>query len=158
MPECGHIFNTTFHSEDLTFKTSFDTVIQPDIEKQEKTLEIDKNGSYEVYPDDGCLMSKVVVEANVPERKEEQKEIVKITENDTYFITPEEGKVFSEVVVEVDVGDAERYEGSYNVTPTFEEQKLETKNRVMREDLVVTEIPISRVSNTSGGNTIIIGG
>lgn len=52
----------------------------------------------------------------------------------------------------------EPYEGTYEVTPKFTEQKLLTANKVLAEDVTIEKIPITKVSNTSGGNTIIIGG
>lgn len=57
----------------------------------------------------------------------------------------------------VTVGDYEHYDGDYSVTPKFEQQKLQTKNKVMNFDVEVKEIPVERVANTSGGTTVIIG-
>ena len=56
------------------------------------------------------------------------------------------------------VGDYERYDGDYYVTPKFENQTLKTKNKVMDFDVDVKTIPIEKVANSSGGNTVIIGG
>ena len=61
--------------------------------------------------------------------------------------------------VSVEMGTAGRlpdYEGSYEVTPKLEEQVLPTKNRSMTDDLTVKEVPVSRVSNPSGGKTCTI--
>lgn len=55
------------------------------------------------------------------------------------------------------VGDYKHYEGKYEVKPSFEKQKLNTKNKVMDDDVTVKEIPVTVVSNSSGGNTVIIG-
>ena len=49
------------------------------------------------------------------------------------------------------------YEGDYTVTPTFEDQVLETKQHAMSNDLTVEEIPLFEVSNETG-TTLIIGG
>ena len=54
--------------------------------------------------------------------------------------------------------DLETYKGETVVTPKFEEQKLKTKNLVVEDDISVTAIPVVKVSNSAGGNTIIIGG
>lgn len=54
--------------------------------------------------------------------------------------------------------DLETYKGETVVTPKFEEQKLHTKNLVVEDDISVTAIPVVKVSNSAGGNTIIIGG
>lgn len=58
----------------------------------------------------------------------------------------------------VPVGDYERYDGDYSVTPKFEQQRLQTKNKVMDFDVDVKTIPLEKVANSSGGNTVIIGG
>lgn len=50
------------------------------------------------------------------------------------------------------------YEGDYNITPTFKKQTLPTDNRLLTDSLSVEAIPVVKVSNESGGNTIIIGG
>lgn len=50
------------------------------------------------------------------------------------------------------------YAGPYLVTPKVDnETVLPTKDHIMRSDLVVSEISISRVSNASGGITVTIG-
>lgn len=58
----------------------------------------------------------------------------------------------------VPVGDYEHYDGEYSVTPKFENQTLKTKNKVMDFDVDVKTIPLEKVANSSGGNTVIIGG
>ena len=55
------------------------------------------------------------------------------------------------------VGDAESYEGEYEVTPTVEKQTLQTAKKIMKEDVTVKEIPYAEVSNPAGGTTVIIG-
>lgn len=55
------------------------------------------------------------------------------------------------------VGDYEIYKGDYEVKPSFENQTLKTKNFAMEKDVNVKPISVTKVSNTSGGNTIIIG-
>ena len=53
------------------------------------------------------------------------------------------------------IGD--KYEGDYNITPSVEVQKMETKNKIMLDDVTVNAIPYFDVSNTSGGSTVYIG-
>lgn len=93
-------------------------------------------------------------------RKEEQEKTVTVTENGTEEILPDEGKTLSKVTVVTDVvgGDVKEYKGSYEVTPKFEKQTLPTARKTMRNDVIINEIPITVVSNSSGGNTVIIGG
>lgn len=54
--------------------------------------------------------------------------------------------------------DIDLYDGVYEVTPSFEPQKLETMNKVLKDDFMVKEIPVSITANLSGGNTVYIGG
>lgn len=49
-----------------------------------------------------------------------------------------------------------QYDGPYNVTPSAEEQSLETKGYLMKEDVVVFEIPYLEVQNSAGGYTVSI--
>lgn len=50
-----------------------------------------------------------------------------------------------------------QYEGSYSVTPRLDAVVLPTAGLVMRDDLTVEEIPVSRVTNPQDGLTVIIG-
>lgn len=55
-------------------------------------------------------------------------------------------------------GKLPTYEGEYVVTPkAFVEQKLETKNKSLVDDVTVLEIPYSEVTNPEGGITANIG-
>ena len=49
------------------------------------------------------------------------------------------------------------YNGDYNVIPRVYQQVLETKDKVMLNDVTVENIPLSRVINLSNGYTITIG-
>ena len=53
------------------------------------------------------------------------------------------------------VGDP--YNGDYTVRPLVEPQTLETKHKIMTDDLTILEIPYAEVTNTSGGMTATIG-
>lgn len=48
------------------------------------------------------------------------------------------------------------YEGEYEVIPTLEDQTLETANKTLRNDVLVKEVPVYRVTNESGGYTVTI--
>lgn len=72
---------------------------------------------------------------------------------------------FSEnVPLDVDVGQvievptAPPYKGEYEVIPKFTEEVLKTKNKFMKDNVVVYPIEVARVSNPSGGTTVYIGG
>lgn len=102
---------------------------------------------------------KGVISKTVEEVERQTKEIT-ITENGVVEIVPDSLKLLDKVTVTTDVigGDVAEYKGSYEVTPSLDEQTLPTSRKVMREDVIIKEIPITKVSNTSGGNTVIIGG
>ena len=55
-------------------------------------------------------------------------------------------------------GGGEPYTGSYTVTPTFETQRLATKDRLLKDNVTVDPIAVARVENPAGGKTIFIGG
>ena len=52
---------------------------------------------------------------------------------------------------------AENYEGDYNVIPKTYEQSLLTKNKHMKDNVLIHEIPYYETSNLTG-TTIYIGG
>jgi len=60
--------------------------------------------------------------------------------------------------VSVRSGGGMPYKGDYVVDPRFEAQTLETKDKIMSDDVTVNPIEVARVSNPSGGKTIFIGG
>lgn len=54
--------------------------------------------------------------------------------------------------------EAERYTGDYVVTPSFEADELATKDKVLTDNVTIEAISVKKISNTTGGNTVIIGG
>ena len=52
----------------------------------------------------------------------------------------------------------EEYDGDYKVTPKFTEEVLKTKNKIMKDNVLVYPIEVARVSNPIGGTTVYIGG
>lgn len=61
-------------------------------------------------------------------------------------------------VIKVEAGSRPHYAGPYVVTPDFVSQTLETEGKIMDDDVDVKAIQVEVVSNTSGGNTVYIGG
>lgn len=58
-----------------------------------------------------------------------------------------------------EVSDIKAFTGQYEVVPKPDEATvLETANKKMTDNVTVTPIPYSEVSNEFGGNTITIGG
>ena len=50
------------------------------------------------------------------------------------------------------------YTGSYEVTPVlYDEQELMTINKLMTDNVIVKEIPITSIQNQYGGITVVIG-
>ena len=64
---------------------------------------------------------------------------------------------FGEVTLVHLIGEAEPYVGEYSVIPRVSKQVLETKNKMMTDDLTVCEIPYAEVTNMTGGMTASIG-
>ncbi|MBR5827515.1 MAG: hypothetical protein IKY78_10605 [Clostridia bacterium] len=58
----------------------------------------------------------------------------------------------------IKISEHDEYRGPYTFTPTFENQKIPTKELLMGDDVTVSAIPVVTVSNAAGGNTVIIGG
>ena len=65
---------------------------------------------------------------------------------------------FASEIENLQSSGGETYKGNYQVVPSVLEQTLETKNKYLIDNVTVTTIPFSKVSNTSGGNTVTIGG
>lgn len=51
----------------------------------------------------------------------------------------------------------ETYEGDYTVIPKVSEQELQTKNKMMKENVTIEQIPFHEFSNETG-TTVVIGG
>jgi hypothetical protein len=73
-------------------------------------------------------------------------------ESTNRFFETDFGRI--QAVTETVGGDP--YQGEYIITPKMEAQTLPTKKKVLFEDVTVKEIPVFRVSNTSGGTTVYI--
>lgn len=62
----------------------------------------------------------------------------------------------------ISIGEAsvdKRYEGVYSVTPKpFNRQELNTKNKFLKENVVIEAIPYYQVTNDQNGITVNIGG
>ena len=55
------------------------------------------------------------------------------------------------------VETSDPYTGEYIVIPRVYEQTLETRQKLMTDDVTVREIPVTRTSNPQGGLTVLIG-
>lgn len=50
------------------------------------------------------------------------------------------------------------YHGPYEVTPDFAGAVLETKDKLMAQNVTVHPISVQKTTNPSGGYTVVIGG
>ena len=75
---------------------------------------------------------------------------LRFEEGDAFDLTMEENIILSY--------SGDPYTGAYNVKPDFNGTILETENKIMTDDVTVEPIEVARVSNTSGGTTVYIGG
>lgn len=69
---------------------------------QEKTVDIAVNGTVEIAPDEGYVLSKVITNVDIPEAPTQEK-IINITENGIIEITPDSGYRLSKIIVNVRV-------------------------------------------------------
>lgn len=65
--------------------------------------------------------------------------------------------ISAEIKSSVVGGSYRKYDGDYIVTPTLEEQILETKHKALADDVTILPIPVQRFLNEYGGETVIIG-
>lgn len=87
-------------------------------EEQEKSITVTENGTQNVLPDDGKVLSKVTVITDVPsDAKEEQEKTINIIENGDFEVLPDAGKVLSKVTGTVNVPNAkEEQEKTVTIT------------------------------------------
>lgn len=60
-------------------------------------------------------------------------------------------------IISSEEGKLPDYSGEYIITPSVEEQTMQTKNRTMTNDVTILAIPYAEVSNSTGGKTVTIG-
>ena len=66
------------------------------------------------------------------------------------------GAQFPQEISDISSNDLLYYAGEYTVTPKTSSQTLETRDRVMTENLTVGKIPYFEVTNTANGKTVTI--
>ena len=60
------------------------------------------------------------------------------------------------IITEVIGGDLPYYTGAYVVTPTMEQQSLDTKDKILTNNVTIKKIPMYETTNLSGGTTVYI--
>ena len=82
----------------------------------------------------------------------------KIVELQKLSATIEKKQLFGSVGAKtINVG-GRPYEGEYEVNPMFKKQELSTIGAILQENIVVNSISVNKSANSSGGNTVVIGG
>lgn len=71
---------------------------------------------------------------------------------------PEKLAVALGEAVVVEKGNADYYDGAYDVTPLITAQRLPTRSKTMRDDVRINMIPTREIPNAAGGVTFIVGG
>lgn len=71
---------------------------------------------------------------------------------------PEKLAVALGEAVVVEKGNADYYDGTYDVTPLITAQTLPTRSKTMRDDVRIDMIPTREIPNAAGGVTFIVGG
>lgn len=78
-------------------------------------------------------------------------------QNKTVSMSIQNKKVSMTIQPAVCVGThGQVYDGSYTIIPKVEEQRIETKNKYMMDDVTINSVPFFSVSNSSGGDTVYI--
>lgn len=70
--------------------------------------------------------------------------------------TPHVGISLGGVTVTPVIGDADPYDGDYDVLPLPETQILPTAKKYCENNITVKRIPFYEVSNSGGGTTVVI--
>jgi hypothetical protein len=55
------------------------------------------------------------------------------------------------------VQEPDYYDGAYDIRPSIDSQTVATKDKTMREDLLIEAIPYAEVTNNANGVTVTIG-
>lgn len=93
--------------------------------------------------------NKEILIETIPEFKELEIEVIE-------EIKEQEIEIQQENIV-VEVLNADKYKGEYVISPkAYQEQELDTKNKLLEKNLIVKEVPFFEVSNLEG-TTVYIG-
>lgn len=108
-------------------------------EEQEKSVEITENGTVQVLPDSGKVLSQVNITTNINIKEEQEKIINTQAYNDTSVtIEPDSGKTLSKVTVNIDV--KEEQEKSVEITENGTIEVFPDTNKTLSKINIVTNI------------------
>ena len=114
--------------------------IDGDLLLQAKEVTVTENGTTEITPDDGYLLTGVTVEAAVP-GKPEQTKAVTIRENGVTEVTPDAGHVLTGVTVEANVPQPETQEKTIDISTNGTEIVTPDEGRLLSSVTVNTNVP-----------------
>lgn len=108
-------------------------------------------------PDDIELSGSSADDIQISESQEEDL-LIELSEHDDITLTSgEEG----DLVLEDSYAGSlpyDFYNGPYNVRPIlYNGQRLETKQKILTDDVTVEAIPVTTTTNPYGGQTVVIG-
>ena len=114
--------------------------IDGDLLLQAKEVTITENGTTEITPDEGYLLTGVTVDASVP-GKPEQTKAVTIRENGVTEVTPDAGHVLTGVTVEANVPQPETQEKTIDISTNGTEIVTPDEGRLLSSVTVNTNVP-----------------
>lgn len=71
-------------------------------------------------------------------------------------IRKEENRIYPEIKADAELS-FERYDGEYNVTPLITAQVLQTKDKLLTDNVTVEMIPTREIEGINGGVAFIVG-
>ena len=84
--------------------------------------------------------------------------ILHIQTKNQFSLTLREGKKLFKLKLDLAYKDThEHYKGEYIINPKIVSQKMETKDKIMDDDVTINEIYYNETENLSGGMTVQIG-
>lgn len=106
---------------------------------------------------DGAVNEEKVKE--IVEDKIEEKELVSASEVDEKIdlTIGDINSILQTINGGRKIENSEIYEGAYSIRPATASQTLETKDKLLTDNLEIEEIPFGEISNLNGGTTITIG-
>ena len=114
--------------------------IDGDLLPQSKEVTITENGTTEITPDEGYLLTGVTVDTSVP-GKPEQTKAVTIRENGVTEVTPDAGHVLTGVTVDTNVPQPETQEKTIDISTNGTEIVTPDEGRLLSSVTVNTNVP-----------------
>ena len=114
--------------------------IDGDLLPQSKAVTITENGTTEVTPDEGYILTGVTVDTAVPGKPEQVKEVT-ITENGATVVTPDDGYGLSRVSIDTNVPQPAIQEKTVDISTNGTEIVTPDEGRLLSSVTVNTNVP-----------------